>query len=92
MQFHRPDKIQFTAMTDARISLLIIVCVIRKYSNAVQDDLWRALTQQAVSDSIDLPVDVATIMETWTLKMGFPLITVIRDYSSCVTNISQVNF
>jgi hypothetical protein len=41
----------------------------RKYSNAVQDDLWAALTAQALADNVSLPIDVRTIMNTWTLKM-----------------------
>lgn len=45
----------------------------RKYSNAVQDDLWAALTAQATIDNVPLPVDVRTIMNTWTLKMVTPL-------------------
>lgn len=35
------------------------------------DDLWSALTAQALVDNVDLPVDVRTIMNTWTLKMVF---------------------
>lgn len=43
------------------------------YSNAVQNDLWAALTAQAAVDNVNLPVDVRTIMDTWTLKMVIPL-------------------
>ena len=42
----------------------------RQYGNAVQDDLWNALTKQA---AIPLPracVNVKEIMDTWTWKMG----------------------
>ena len=40
------------------------------YGNAVQDDLWAALTEQAVIDSVELPASVKNIMDSWTLKMG----------------------
>lgn len=46
----------------------------REYGNAVQDDLWDALTQQAITDKVQLPASVKEIMDTWTLKMGQPLI------------------
>ena len=44
-----------------------------KYQAAEQDDLWRYLTEQAHKDKT-LPQDltVKTIMDTWTLQMGFP--------------------
>ena len=41
-----------------------------QYGNAVQDDLWDALTKQAITDKIPLPASVKDIMDTWTLKMG----------------------
>ncbi|XP_047740791.1 aminopeptidase N [Hyalella azteca] len=48
-----------------------------KYKSAEQDDLWRFLTEQAHQDK-NLPQDltVKDIMDTWTLQMGYPLITV----------------
>ena len=42
----------------------------RNYTNAVQDDLWEALTVQAKADNLKLPTSVKEIMDTWTLKMG----------------------
>merc|ERR1719266_2949051 len=54
-----------------------------KYSAAEQDDLWQYLTEQAHRDK-SLPEDltVKTIMDTWTLQMGFPVVTVERDYDN----------
>ena len=43
---------------------------LRQYGNAVQEDLWDALTKQAITDEIPLPASVKDIMDTWTLKMG----------------------
>ena len=63
----------------------------RKYGNAQQDDLWQHLTDQAHQDFI-LPEDmnVKSIMDTWTLQMGFPLITITRNYSDSTASVSQV--
>lgn len=48
----------------------MIVDAERNYSNAVQDDLWAALTSQAKVDNVKLPTSVKEIMDSWTLKMG----------------------
>ncbi len=61
------------------------------YGNAVQDDLWDALTYQAVKDSVVLPTNIKTIMDSWTLKMGFPVVSVNRNYTSSTTIARQVN-
>ncbi|XP_007952718.1 aminopeptidase Q [Orycteropus afer afer] len=46
------------------------------YSNAEQDDLWRHF-QMAIDDQskILLPATVKSIMDSWTHKSGFPVIT-----------------
>ncbi|XP_053423121.1 aminopeptidase Q [Nycticebus coucang] len=46
------------------------------YSNAEQDDLWRHF-QMAIDDQskILLPATVKTIMDSWTHRSGFPVIT-----------------
>ena len=46
----------------------------------MEDDLWTALQTQADLEGVDLPASVKEIMDSWTVKMGFPVITVIRDY------------
>ncbi|XP_076040625.1 aminopeptidase N-like isoform X3 [Oratosquilla oratoria] len=50
---------------------------VMKYDSAEQDDLWRYLTQAAHDDGT-LPADLTakTIMDTWTLQMGYPVVTV----------------
>lgn len=50
------------------------------YGNAVQDDLWKALEEEVDIEGVILPATVKEIMDTWTLKKNYPLITVIRDY------------
>ncbi|EFX67117.1 hypothetical protein DAPPUDRAFT_115736 [Daphnia pulex] len=61
----------------------------RQYGNAVQDDLWDALTKQAKVDKVPLPTGVKQIMDTWTLKMGFPVVTVTREYENSSVSLSQ---
>jgi aminopeptidase N len=47
------------------------------YSNAAQDDLWEAYDTQAHADGVlDQNVDVKTIMDTWTLQKGYPVLDV----------------
>ncbi|XP_014675061.1 PREDICTED: aminopeptidase N-like [Priapulus caudatus] len=50
------------------------------YGNARTIDLWNFLSAQAKADGKN--IDVATVMDTWTLQMGFPMVTVTRGYGS----------
>lgn len=59
-----------------------MVLISSAYGNTVQQDLWKALQQQADEEQIVLPDTVENIMETWTRQMGFPVINVIRSYNS----------
>ncbi|XP_045589793.2 aminopeptidase N isoform X1 [Procambarus clarkii] len=49
------------------------------YKNADQDDLWLHLTEAAHKEETLLhDLTVKTIMDTWTLQKGFPVVTVSR--------------
>ncbi|KAK3857882.1 hypothetical protein Pcinc_035893 [Petrolisthes cinctipes] len=63
-----------------------------KYDNAVSDDLWEHLTLAAHRDGI-LPTNltVKTIMDTWTLQMGYPVITVQRNNDGDSVTVTQRN-
>lgn len=63
-----------------------------KFGNAEQDDLWDSLTKEAHKNKV-LPkdLDVKTIMDTWTLQTGYPVITAIRDYTKKTVQMSQVS-
>merc|ERR1712020_491946 len=64
-----------------------------KYAAATQDDLWGHLTDQAHKDgTLAKDMDVKTVMDTWTLQMGFPVITVTRDYTSQTAEARQSRF
>ncbi|RXG69955.1 Aminopeptidase N, partial [Armadillidium vulgare] len=53
---------------------------ILQYDNAVQGDLWRFLTQSwNESESFDPSRTVQTIMNTWTLQEGYPVVNITRN-------------
>ncbi|XP_015517541.2 uncharacterized protein LOC107222622 [Neodiprion lecontei] len=63
------------------------------YSAATSDDLFEAL-DEAESEAYILPtlVYVADIMETWVEQMGYPVVTVTRNYTTGTTEITQARF
>ena len=64
-----------------------------KYKAATQDDLWRHLTEQGHKDgTLAREMDVKTVMDTWTLQMGFPLVTVTRQYRDNTARVEQTRF
>ena len=64
-----------------------------KYKAATQDDLWSHLTQQGHKDgTLAQEMDVKTVMDTWTLQMGFPLVTVTRQYGDNTARVEQTRF
>uniref|UniRef100_A0A7N5K9B6 Aminopeptidase n=1 Tax=Ailuropoda melanoleuca TaxID=9646 RepID=A0A7N5K9B6_AILME len=46
------------------------------YDNTVYDDLWDHLQMAVDKNNISLPASIKTIMDRWTLQMGFPVLTV----------------
>ncbi|XP_071495550.1 aminopeptidase Ey-like [Diadema antillarum] len=47
-----------------------------KYANAINTDLWNCFTEEHnITD-----IDVKLVMDTWTLQMGYPTVSVSRDY------------
>ncbi|XP_032237918.2 glutamyl aminopeptidase isoform X2 [Nematostella vectensis] len=47
------------------------------YGSAQTDDLWNALTEESCRR--DSCVDVKNVMDTWTLQMGFPVVSIKRQ-------------
>ena len=37
-------------------------------------------------------MDVKTVMDTWTLQSGFPVVTVTRNYDRNTANVEQSKF
>lgn len=64
-----------------------------RYQNAEQDDLWASLTEVAHKNNV-LPANltVKTIMDTWTLQTGYPVISVNRNYETQKAEVSQRRF
>ncbi|KAL0619707.1 Aminopeptidase N [Plecturocebus cupreus] len=74
------------------------------YSNTIYRDLWDHLQEAVNNRSIQLPTSVSSIMDRWTLQMGFPVITVntatgaisqehfLLDPDSTVTRPSDFNY
>ncbi|CAG0916776.1 unnamed protein product [Notodromas monacha] len=52
------------------------------YRNAESDDLWLHIEYQARQDAaIPHDMNVKGVMDTWTLKQGYPVVTLVRNYS-----------
>jgi len=65
----------------------------KKFQAAEQDDLWRHLTQQGHRDgTLNKDYQVKTIMDTWTLQMGFPVVNVERNYQDNSATLTQKRF
>lgn len=60
-----------------------------KYGDAEQGDLWSALTDAAKTNGTS-DIDVAVVMDSWTLQTGFPVLTITRDYNSNIIIFQQV--
>ena len=73
---------------------LILFC--KKYlkrhlnGNALQDDLWTVLNEEAQnSGRLDPGLTMKLIMDTWTLQKGYPVVHVQRDYTQGIFKVSQ---
>lgn len=66
---------------------------LRAFGAADSDDLFEAL-QEAETEGYILPyhVYVKDIMDTWVEQMGYPVVTVTRNYTTATTEISQERF
>jgi len=51
------------------------------YNVASHDDLFNAWIEQAKEDGITFPVDLQKVFESWSLQMGYPIITVKKENS-----------
>ena len=62
-----------------------------EYQNAVQDDLWKYLNEEANNTQVALlPASVKKIMDTWTLQTGYPVVNVMRNEPNIT--VHQVRF
>jgi len=63
----------------------------RAYSNANQDEFFQAMNDQLIIEGVSLPASIKTIMDTWTLQMGFPVVNITRDYQTGAITFEQAN-
>lgn len=64
-----------------------------KYGNAEQDDLWESLTEVAHKNKVlAKDMTVKTIMDSWTLQTGYPVVKVVRNYEKGSAELSQERF
>ncbi len=60
------------------------------FGNANQDNLWDELTEQAYEDAtLDRPLNITSIMNTWTLKMDYPVVSIVRNYTESYMQLKQ---
>ena len=85
--------VQWLEKNQWKIQIIFKLVLLSIYQCKLQDDLWSELTSQAHADGT-LPRDlsVKTVMDTWTLQMGFPVVTVTRDYESNTASVEQKRF
>ena len=64
----------------------MVILLIKNYllkirvQNAIQDNLWESLTEQAHNDTtLNSTLTVKMIMDTWTLQKGYPVVTISRN-------------
>ncbi|KAF7645481.1 hypothetical protein LDENG_00203890, partial [Lucifuga dentata] len=64
------------------------------YSNAARDDLWSKLSQAMRSEGRN--IDIGDMMDSWTLQMGYPVISISKNQSDQLLThditISQEHF
>ncbi|NXA27343.1 AMPN Aminopeptidase, partial [Ibidorhyncha struthersii] len=58
------------------------------YGNTVYMDLWLHLQEAVMRSNVSLPTTISNIMDTWTLQMGFPVVSV----NTLTGTISQNHF
>lgn len=55
-----------------------------RFGNAHHTALWRALTEQAQEEKMN--INVTTVMHNWTVAMGYPVITLLRSGDQILVN------
>uniref|UniRef100_A0A452HFC5 Thyrotropin-releasing hormone-degrading ectoenzyme n=1 Tax=Gopherus agassizii TaxID=38772 RepID=A0A452HFC5_9SAUR len=64
---------------------------IHKYGNAARNDLWNTLSEAL--KKIGKFVNIQEVMDQWTLQMGYPVITIMRNETADnIVVISQEHF
>lgn len=65
----------------------------KSYEATDQETLWKYLTAEAQRVKLfDNETSVKTIMDTWTLQTGFPIVWVSREYTTTMVTFNQSRF
>ncbi|XP_065722166.2 aminopeptidase Ey isoform X2 [Drosophila suzukii] len=63
------------------------------YKNAEQDNLWESLTEAAHKNgALPKNYEIKTIMDSWTLQTGYPIVNVTRDYKTGTAKLGQERY
>lgn len=57
----------------------IILLIFSQYSNANEDHLYEAIKAELPEANPPFSENVASIMHTWTLQAGYPLVTITSE-------------
>ena len=64
-----------------------------QFGNAVTNDLWSAISNEwAKTKSSRFNITVQEMMDTWTLQMGYPLISFVQQNDTNIYQIKQERF
>uniref|UniRef100_A0A8D8TU53 Aminopeptidase n=1 Tax=Cacopsylla melanoneura TaxID=428564 RepID=A0A8D8TU53_9HEMI len=65
----------------------------KAYKSSTQEELWEFLTEAGHKwGTLPEDMSISTIMNTWTLQTGFPVINVTRDYNEGTAFVTQKRF
>ncbi|EDW60256.1 aminopeptidase Ey [Drosophila virilis] len=63
------------------------------YDSVAQSDLWQAMQEAAVVKGTSAAaIPLSTVMDSWTLQRGYPLVSVIRNYTAGFVRVNQTRF
>ncbi|XP_045472609.1 leucyl-cystinyl aminopeptidase-like [Harmonia axyridis] len=88
----------FTRMIESALGLedfrktANLILTKHKYHNFDENDLWAALKNTTPSENFPRELNIDIVMKSWTKQDGFPLVTVLRDYDTGITTVTQRKF
>lgn len=63
------------------------------YNNVDQSDLWQSMQEAlSVKGAKNEGLCLSTIMDSWTLQAGYPLVSVSRNYTTGIVSVNQTRF
>ncbi|XP_022081856.1 aminopeptidase Ey-like isoform X2 [Acanthaster planci] len=64
----------------------------RAYGNVKATDLWDALSVTLNHTDASFDLNITAFMNPWIMQMGYPVITLTRDYQTRIVQINQAPF